>query len=66
MVLENHVVFGSVNANRDHYAAAADALARADRDWLAGVITRRVPLKDWREAFTGRENDIKVVVDFTA
>ena len=31
MVLENDVVFGIVNANRRHYATAADALARADR-----------------------------------
>jgi threonine dehydrogenase-like Zn-dependent dehydrogenase len=29
MVLENHVVFGSVNANRRHYRAAAEALANA-------------------------------------
>src|SRR6185312_4363719 len=66
MVLENHVVFGSVNANRGHYAAAADALARADRDWLAGLITRRVPLARWREAFQPQEDDIKVIVDFSA
>jgi len=66
MVLENHVVFGSVNANRAHYAAAAEALARADRDWLAGIITRRVPLARWREAFEPQEDDIKVVVDFAA
>ena len=31
MVLENHVVFGSVNANRRHYRAAAAALAKADK-----------------------------------
>jgi threonine dehydrogenase-like Zn-dependent dehydrogenase len=66
MVLENHVVFGSVNANRDHYAAAAEALAKADRKWLAGLITRRVPLAHWQEALENRENDIKVVLDFTA
>ena len=34
MVLENDVVFGSVNANRRHYEAAAAALAQADRAWL--------------------------------
>ena len=34
MVLDNDVVFGSVNANRRHYAAAADALRAADKDWL--------------------------------
>ena len=34
MVLDNDVVFGTVNANRWHYEMAADALARADRAWL--------------------------------
>ena len=51
MVLENDVVFGSVNANRRHYRAAADALAKADKDWLGRLITRRVPLDRWQEAF---------------
>jgi threonine dehydrogenase-like Zn-dependent dehydrogenase len=66
MVLENRVVFGSVNANRDHYAAAAEALAKADRKWLAGLTTRRVPLERWQEALERRDDDIKVVLDFTA
>ena len=35
MVLANESVVGSVNANRRHYEAAADALAKADRGWLA-------------------------------
>ena len=65
MVLENHVVFGSVNANRRHYRAAAEALAKADKAWLAPLITRRVPLARWREAFEQWPGDIKVVVDFS-
>ncbi len=64
MVLENDLVFGTVNANRRHYHAAADALAKADKDWLAGLITRRVPLDRWREALESRPDDIKVVLDF--
>src|SRR4051812_5099964 len=40
LVLENDVVFGSVNANLDHYALAADALAKADRGWLESLISR--------------------------
>ena len=64
LVLENDLVFGSVNANRRHYAAAAQALAQADKNWLARLITRRVPLDRWREAFEKRDGDIKVVVDF--
>jgi threonine dehydrogenase-like Zn-dependent dehydrogenase len=62
MVLENDVVFGSVNANRRHYEAAADALARADLDWLRALITRRVPLERWHEALERRPDDVKVVV----
>jgi len=41
-VLNNLVLFGSVNANRRHYYRAAKALARADRSWLGQLITRRV------------------------
>ena len=41
------LVFGTVNANRRHYERAAEALATADRGWLRGLITRRVPLARW-------------------
>jgi threonine dehydrogenase-like Zn-dependent dehydrogenase len=63
IVLENDLVFGSVNANKRHYEAAADALAKADRAWLEGLITRRVPLDRWREALKRDQHDIKVVVE---
>lgn len=66
MVLHNGVVFGSVNANRRHYKAAAEALAKADREWLDGLISRRVPLARWREAFEKRDDDIKVVLEFAS
>jgi threonine dehydrogenase-like Zn-dependent dehydrogenase len=66
MVLENGVMFGSVNANRRHYRAAADALAKADKTWLARLITRRVQLGDWRNAIELQPDDIKVVIDFDA
>jgi threonine dehydrogenase-like Zn-dependent dehydrogenase len=64
LVLGNRVVFGSVNANRRHFAAAAGALARADRRWLEGLITRRVPLDRWSEALAPRPLDIKTVIEF--
>ncbi|HKH18668.1 MAG TPA: glucose 1-dehydrogenase [Solirubrobacteraceae bacterium] len=65
IVLENDLVFGSVNANRRHYEAAAKALADADNAWLERLITRRVPLDRWREALTRDEHDIKVVVELS-
>src|SRR6266536_1837588 len=62
MVLRNDVLFGSVNANRRHYEAAA-ALSAADRSWLGHLITRRVPLSDFRDAFTRRPDDAKIVLE---
>lgn len=63
LVLENDVVFGSVNANRSHYDAAADALSAADPAWLSGLITRRVPLGSWIDGLRHQADDVKVVVD---
>ena len=63
-VLENDVVFGSVNANRRHYEAGAAALATADRAWLSRLLTRKVPIESYAEALERREDDIKTVVSF--
>jgi threonine dehydrogenase-like Zn-dependent dehydrogenase len=66
LVMDNAAVVGSVNANLDHYAAAADALAKADRAWLEALITRRVPLSDHAAAFARQDGDVKTVLDLTA
>ena len=63
LVLENDVVFGSVNANLGHYDLAADALDRADRGWLERMISRRVPLEDFEQALEKRSDDVKVVLE---
>jgi threonine dehydrogenase-like Zn-dependent dehydrogenase len=65
LVLENDVVFGSVNANRRHFEHAVDALGKADPDWLRRLITRAVPLDNWQDALEKGDDDIKVVVDFS-
>lgn len=62
-VLQNDVVFGTVNANRRHYEAAAAALAAADHDWLARLITRRVALDQFADGFAKRPDDVKVVLE---
>ena len=64
LVLRNNVIVGSVNANRRHFYRAAQALAAADRDWLARLISRRVPPDHIAEALTRGPDDIKVVVEF--
>lgn len=66
LVLTNEVVFGSVNAGKRHYAQAATALTAADPDWLARLVTRRVPLDTWPTALTKSDDDVKVVIDLQA
>ena len=66
MVLQNSVLFGSVNANRRHYELAAAALAQADPRWLASLITRRVPIGQWADAYSRGPDDIKTILDFSA
>ncbi len=62
MVLANGVVFGSVNANRRHYEAAALGLAKADPDWLGRLLTRKIPLDRWHEALERGPNDVKAII----
>src|SRR5580698_7459172 len=64
MVLQNSVLFGSVNANRDHYELAAKALAQADSGWLGDLITRQEPLRRWASAYARQPDDIKTVLAF--
>jgi len=65
LVLHNNVVVGSVNANRRHFYRAAQALERADRDWLGRLVSRRVAPDRIHEAFDRGPDDIKVVVEFS-
>ena len=66
MVLENDVVFGSVNANRRHHEAAARSLAQAEPAWFGRLITRRVPPGRWAEALHRPPHDVKTVIDLTS
>lgn len=64
IVLENDVIFGTVNANHRHYEAAARALEAADAGWLERLITRRLPLERALEAFgAAGQDEVKVVID---
>jgi threonine dehydrogenase-like Zn-dependent dehydrogenase len=64
MVLGNNAVVGSVNANKRHWYKAGEALARADRSWLEGLITRRETPEAFAAALTRGPDDIKVVLQF--
>ncbi len=63
-VLKNNAVVGSVNANKRHWYKAGEALARADRAWLARLVTRRERPGDFARALERRPDDIKVLIQF--
>jgi glucose 1-dehydrogenase len=65
MVLGNVVVVGSVNANKRHWYKAGEALARADRGWLARLLSRREPPERFERALERSPDDIKVIVQFS-
>ena len=64
VVLRNNVVVGSVNANKRHWYKAGEVLARADRAWLARLITRHEPPEGFMRALQRQPDDIKVVIQF--
>lgn len=66
MVLGNNAIVGSVNANKRHWYRAGAALARADRAWLAQLLTRREPPERFEEALHRGPDEIKVVIEFAA
>ncbi|MGA6826423.1 glucose 1-dehydrogenase [Nitrospira sp. NS4] len=64
VVLRNNIIVGSVNANKRHWYKAGEVLARADRSWLARLVTRRERPEDFAKALERRPDDIKVVIQF--
>lgn len=64
-ILENRVLFGSVNAHRQDWLAAVDDLARAKERWpeaLEQFVTLRVPPDRFREAFEHRGGKATLVL----
>lgn len=66
MVLDNQVIFGTVNANRNHWQSAAKSLLKADRSWLARLISRKEKFSNWEKALQRHPDDIKVVIDLAS
>jgi threonine dehydrogenase-like Zn-dependent dehydrogenase len=65
LILENRVVFGSVNAQRQDWVAAVDALDRSRERWpdaLEALVGLRVPLDRFTEAFDYRGVKATLVV----
>jgi threonine dehydrogenase-like Zn-dependent dehydrogenase len=67
-ILENRVLFGSVNAQRQDWLAAVDALDRASRRWrdaLEAFVGLRVPLDRFADTFAFRGGKATLVLDGT-
>ena len=67
-VLENRVLFGSVNAQRQDWLTAVDDLDRARERWpeaLEQFVTLRVPLDRFQEAFDHRGSKATLVLSET-
>jgi threonine dehydrogenase-like Zn-dependent dehydrogenase len=65
-ILENRVVFGSVNAHREDWPAAVDALDRGRTRFpgaLEELVALRVPLDRFEEAFAFRGGKATLVLD---
>jgi glucose 1-dehydrogenase len=68
-ILENRVLFGSVNAQRQDWLAAVDALDEARRRWpdaLESFVGLRAPLDRFEDAFAFRGGKATLVVDDSA
>ena len=64
-ILENRVLFGSVNAHRQDWLAAVDDLDQARERWpeaLEQFVTLRVPLDRFPEAFEHRGGKATLVL----
>lgn len=67
LVLENQLVFGTVNAGPDAFQAAVDDLARFHARWprqLGALITGRYTPETFAELLSGPPSGIKRVVSF--
>ncbi|MCH8919104.1 MAG: glucose 1-dehydrogenase [Chloroflexi bacterium] len=66
MVLQNKVVFGTVNANRRHFESGVRHLQEIEVRWpglLSRMITRRLPLEDFAEALERPPGHVKSIVE---
>lgn len=68
-VLQNKVLVGTVNADRQNFERAVADLAGIEQrwpGWLQRMITLRVPLERYSEALHRGPEDVKAVVDVAA
>ena len=66
IVMNNNVIFGSVNANRRHFKLGVKDLMAVQRKWpgfLASLITARIPWGEHARWFEAGDTDIKATLE---
>ncbi|WP_069808346.1 glucose 1-dehydrogenase [Vulcanisaeta thermophila] len=66
LVLNNRVIVGSVNAGLKHFELTLEHMRQARSqfgDWLSKLITKRVTLDNYQEAYSWTHDDIKTVLE---
>ena len=68
IVLQNKLVFGTVNANRRHFESGIRHLAEIEGRWpglLSRLITRRVPIGEFARGLQREPEDVKTIIEIT-
>ena len=69
LVLKNQIIFGSVNAGKEHFKQAVIDLESAQEKWpgvIERLITSRTPFADYSQVLTHRSSDeIKAVLEWS-
>jgi len=68
LVFDNNVIFGVINANKQHYQSAIDRLLKHKEKWapiLKRMITCKVPLNKADEVFRNPKGHIKPVIQIS-
>lgn len=68
LVLGNQIVVGSVNANRRYFEMGVESWGSIEKKWpglLEAVITRKLPLDQFKQALTKDREGIKTVLQIT-
>lgn len=68
LVLDNNIVFGSVNANMRHFTQGVRDIAAMQRKYpgvLAQLITQRLPWQEYRQWFGHRGAGIKTTLEIS-
>lgn len=67
MVLGNRLMFGSVSSNKSHFETSIKDMFEIKHRYgnvLSKLITKKLPLSDFKQAFKAEREDIKTIIYF--